>query len=881
MTIWGSSGGFRNGLTGLQEWTRIDNEIRDLNGGFGMQMRRSYQTGLPATFNNSEMAVDYGKRTSSWTFAGPSWATVASGSLNTDIIDFAQSIPVDHLAYIGYFHEPEDDVEDHAEDWEEWRDAQYQFLTSVIAAGMDNVIPTFCLMSWTANPGSGRNVDHYDPYLSGTFDRSKVVVGQDGYGGAGPRFPYAIYHYTVAEFRGRGYQRQAIWECGVGNNSSRSEWFAALEQYADDDDIEVINYFHSDTNPDPSTDCWLDLETYDSTALDTWAAIIAGNQDIEIPEPEPSAETRVSNTIWVYPQTDPEGGFIGSGPIGEDDTTETNTDWYIDVRDFFDPDTIHAKLFSFKEFSFTKSLNDTGFGELVISRDDPFTQLEIDPPEPDVNDGKGILQYPLMFSFVQNGAERFRMIYDGKNKDRARTDAAEEIVLSGTGLAEALSWGVVLPFGWPTQTKARARKCKDTAWTAGGGGFVKLFTEAQDRGEIPDWLSLGFTAERDSYGNRWETVGDREIEIGSSLLDVITTAADSEEFDWIVTSKGVVHAAPILGADLTKQVRFFNAVTNNEVGAVEDRKDLRTVAYVEGVAGRISKVISDRGTERWGKRAIYLRSEEASSERQRNRVGHGTLRQTKHPTRERTVTVPYRQTDPDTGAELPGRTAFIDYAVGDLIGLGPRLHPDTLLPLGSRDVRVQELGVRVTPDSEPQVELALEHRLERHNERVRRLLKLRFGQWSNAKAAREGKVPVANLRDTDAEFPNAGDALIYDPDANDGEGFWKNGKPIDCWDFWYNAPITSTVVSKMYVPVDAVRTLRRITMELGDRSTSGAVSIALKRNESTVATMSCPAGERRERQIINIPCTEDDRLSVDITGTGTGAGFLQVRVEAG
>ena len=878
MTIWGSSGGFRNGLNGLQEWTRVDNEIRDLNGGFGMQMRRTYTSALPANFGASEMAADYGKRASSWTFSAASWANVASGSLNSDIIDFCQSIPNDHLAYVGYFHEPEDQVDD-GWDWEEWRDAQYQFLTSVIAAGMANVIPTFCLMSWTCNPASGRNVDRFDPGLSGlsSGEKAQVVVGQDGYSGSSYRAPYGIFHHTVAEFTDRGYSRFAIWECGVEDDPWRSQWFAALEEYATDDNIEVINYFHSDTNPDPTTDCWLDLETYDPTALDTWAAIIAGNQDIEVPEPVPSAETRASNIIWVYPQTTPDGGFIGGGgAIGEDSATETGTDWYVTVRDFFDPDTIYSHLFNYKELSFTKTLSDVGFGELVISREDPFVYIEIEPPEDD-EQGKRILFYPLLFSFIQNGAERFRMVYDGKNRDRARADAAEEIILSGTGLGEMLSWGVVLPKGWPGQTKARPRKNKDAVWAA---LFVTLFEEAQDRGEIPDWLSLGFTRERDSYGNRWEIIGDREIEIGSSLLDVITTASDVEEFDWMVTPRGVVHAAPILGADLSQQVRFFTAVTNNEVGATEDRKDLRTVAYVEGVAGRISKVVSNLGTERWGKRAIYLRSEEASSERQRMRVGFGTLKQTKRPTRERHVTVPLRQTDADGNSV--GRTAFIDYGVGDLVGLGPRIHAELLVPREQRDVRVQEIAVRVSADGgEPTVELGVEHRLERFEQRVRRLLQLRFGQWSIAKAAREGKVPVANLRDTDAEFPAAGETLVFDDQADDGDGLWKNGLPKDPWRFWYNAPITTTVVSKMYASCDSNRIIRRVSARLGDPSTSGPVTLRLKRNDIGVHTLSIPAGSKRAREVVHIPVTEDDELSVDIIATGSGAGYLQYMAEVG
>lgn len=878
MTIWGSSGGARNGLSGLQEWTRIDNVIRSLNGGFGMQMRRTYQSGLPGSFAGSAAADDLGKRATSLTFTTASWSSVANGSMNSDITDFADSY-TGELLYFGYFHEPEDQVEKQGWDWQEWRDAQAQFIQAVLAAGNPKVIPTFCLMSWTSDSRSGRNLDHYDPALSGLSqsEMDNTVMGQDGYAQSATYPAYGVLHPTVAAWTARGWSRFAVWETGVEDVPTRSAWMEGLANFADDDNIEVINYFHSDTNPDPTTDCWIDLETYDPNATETWAAIIAGNQVIDVPDPVPAGEVRVSETLYVYPNGGGDDGNTGGGgSIGEDATTETGTGWHVVVRDFFDPDLVYAKLFRYQEFSFTKSLSDTGFGEVVISRDDPFVGIELDPPEDD-REGRGILTFPLFFSFVQDGAERFRMVYDGKNKDRARSDAAEVITVSGTGLGAMLAWGITLPFGWPGNDKSRARKNKDQPWA---NLFVALFREAKDRGEIPDWMHLSFDRDFDSYGNRWPILGSREIEVGSSLLDVLTTASDAEEFDWVVTPDGTVHAAPILGADLTKQVRFFNAVTNDETGAVEDRKDLRTVAYVEGTAGRISKVVSDVGTGRWGRRAIYLQSEEADNEHQRIMVGHGTLQQTRRPQRERTVKVPFTQTDPVTHESL-GRTAFLDYSVGDLIGLGPRINAETGLPLSSRDVRVTEIGVHVTPTSEPEVELALEHRVERFAERVRRLMQLRYGEWSNAHAARRGKVPVANLRDTDAEFPNPGETLVFDDQADDGDGLWKNGLPKDPWRFWYNEPITTTITSKMYASCDSNRIIRRVTARLGDPSTSGAVVLQLKRNDLVVHTISVPAGDKRVREEVHIPVTEDDELSVDIVGTGSGAGFLQYMAEVG
>ena len=575
-----------------------------------------------------------------------------------------------------------------------------------------------------------------------------------------------------------------------------------------------------------------------------------------------SGGVRTSGTIIAYAP--------GGAPV-----TFTNAGWWVEVRDFFDPDTVITKLFQFRRLSFTTPLNDVGVGEIEISRADPFCAIELTPTAGDEPEGKGILTFPLYFAFIHEGAERFRMLYEAKNKDRASATEAEAVILSGSGRATELGWGVILPDGWPTNDKARPRKYDDVTWAQ---TFIPLFHEAKDRGEIPANLTLGFTQTNDSYGQPWEAVlgtSDREVEIGSNLLDIITAWSDAEEFDWYVTPRGVLHVAPILGYDLTASVRFYTGVTNNEVGASEDRRDIRTRVYVEGNTGRISAVESEFGIDRWGTRAMYLRSEEAKSERQRQRVARGTLRQTRRPNREKSVKVPFEHLDPITGASY-GRSLFVDYGIGDLIGLGPLIDNDTLLPLTSRNVRVQEIGVEIT-DGQVDVDLMLETRIERYEERVRRLLALRFGAWSSAKTARLGKTPVSNLRDTDAEYPVRGDALVYDSDTK----LWKNGRVTDLWPFWYNA-LLEVIVSPMYLPVDADRHILRCTAELGAVSTSGPVVIRLKRNDLAIHTMTIAAGDRRQRDAdLFIPVTPDDRLSVDIVDPGTDAGYLQFAVEAG
>jgi hypothetical protein len=563
------------------------------------------------------------------------------------------------------------------------------------------------------------------------------------------------------------------------------------------------------------------------------------------------------------PESDPGYGYGPDLPADR-----PNTGWWVEIRDFFDPDVRLATLHNYKELSFTKPLGDVGIGSVTFSRDDPIREIMItttDEPE-----GRALLTFPSYWSFYQDGAERFRMLYEGKAKDISKAGEPESIIITGTGRATELSWAPVLPHNWPTNDKARPRKWNDSVWAE---SFVTLFNEAVDRGEIVD-LTLTFTRTHDSYGMPWTILGDREIEIGENLLDLLQTTADVEEFDWFVSATGKVHAAPILGQDLSMTVRFFQATSVNEIGGVEDRRDLRNRVYVEGTTGRVSVVDHDLSQGRWGMRAMYLRSDEANTQRQRLRVARGTLRATRHPTREKSVRVPIEHRDPVTN-ESYGRTLFVDYGLGDTIGIGPKIDNESGQPVPQRDVRVQEIAVTVA-DGQAEAELVFESRSERTVERARRLLQQRFGAWSSAKTARQGKTPVANLRDTDAEFPIIDDALVFNPN----DGLWHNNRPMYQYPFFYFGAVDYTG-TEMYVPVDADRTIRRVTARLAVASSSQMV-LELKRNDVVVHTMTIPAGAKRHRDAgLVIPINEDDDLSLAVVDPGSGAENLQYIAEAG
>lgn len=69
-------------------------------------VRRSYDTGIPASFAASVAGIDVGSRASVWS-CKPDIFQLASGALDTQIRAFVASIPTTHVAWLTCWHEPD------------------------------------------------------------------------------------------------------------------------------------------------------------------------------------------------------------------------------------------------------------------------------------------------------------------------------------------------------------------------------------------------------------------------------------------------------------------------------------------------------------------------------------------------------------------------------------------------------------------------------------------------------------------------------------------------------------------------------------------------------------------------------------------------------
>lgn len=286
MTIWGSSAGGRNGLSGAQEYARINNEIADINGGYYQQVRRSYGQSMESNINSTAASSDLGERAIAYSVrAGSStsaWQATASGAHDNNIRSFVQSVPNGQIVFFCYAHEPEDENGDPLA----FRQASSRFCKLVLDEGNPNVVPVFNLMAYTWRTNT-RDPDDWNPgVLMTPAERAATMGAIDGYGGDNPstRTPEWTYTAPYNTIVGQWGFRFGLYEVGVNAGvSGRGTWMLQLEDWVNARDVDVVCWWHSGGEVDQF---WIDGATVDAepATTQTWAGIIGRNQGADIPD---------------------------------------------------------------------------------------------------------------------------------------------------------------------------------------------------------------------------------------------------------------------------------------------------------------------------------------------------------------------------------------------------------------------------------------------------------------------------------------------------------------------------------------------------------------------------------------------------------------------
>jgi len=255
--IWGSScSPFPNekGVDGAAAWKRLNDKIKTLNGGYGLHARRSYDRAIPASFAASAMSSDINNCPVSIGSFKPSWKETAEGTNHDAIKKFILSIPDDHVVYLVFHHEPEDEALSGRANYSPQllQAAFAKFVEIIVETGKPNVHPCFVLMSWTFNPKSGRNPEDFNLGAKLKPEHfSKVIAGLDGYADVPSKSSAeGIFEPNFIKLASWGFSRFGIFETGThavdNEHGERASWIAGLGNWANNrKNIELVCWFNS------------------------------------------------------------------------------------------------------------------------------------------------------------------------------------------------------------------------------------------------------------------------------------------------------------------------------------------------------------------------------------------------------------------------------------------------------------------------------------------------------------------------------------------------------------------------------------------------------------------------------------------------------------
>jgi hypothetical protein len=240
-----------SGMTYQQSWTGLENAVGPLG------IRRSYASSLVTSFPSTVAAIDLGKRASLFSFKA-NWTEMAAGTYDEQVRNLVRSIPSNHLAYLCWFHEPENDGAASA-----FVPAFRRFSTAAKSVGRPNVKVTLILMTWTWDPASGRNPADWWPgaqYVD--------AVGLDGYNpydptknGSNWKTFASVFQTATDWLRSQGAKEIGAAETGckerVGDPNAKANWLRDAVKWADSQRYGFFCYFDSNVGDDGGSGWWL------------------------------------------------------------------------------------------------------------------------------------------------------------------------------------------------------------------------------------------------------------------------------------------------------------------------------------------------------------------------------------------------------------------------------------------------------------------------------------------------------------------------------------------------------------------------------------------------------------------------------------------------
>ncbi len=247
--------------------------------------------------------------------------------------------------------------------------------------------------------------------------------------------------------------------------------------------------------------------------------------------------------------------------------------------------------------------------------------------------------------------------------------------------------------------------------------WLDLLNQAKRRSSI-DFVTPTFTKDVDSFGTPWTDLTSIIVSNGSDLQTQLAASTVAINGDWVMLPNYQLVAGNdgILGNDLSGTVVFHSSGEIINHTRTRARDQIANYIMASDGAGNLQYETAGTtppGPERnsishWRQREKYIQSSQATDLSTLAQMANAALNEFQYEISQRTLQVP---------PELPNHVVFVDYHLGDWIGVENVNLTDT------DSLRV--VGVAISVDGSQDlvtVELTLETRIELYVERLNVLL---------------------------------------------------------------------------------------------------------------------------------------------------------------
>lgn len=239
--------------------------------------------------------------------------------------------------------------------------------------------------------------------------------------------------------------------------------------------------------------------------------------------------------------------------------------------------------------------------------------------------------------------------------------------------------------------------------------FLDLLNQCKTRGTLI-FIEPLFDAVNDSTGVPWSDQASLIITNGSDLESQLQSSAAAFNGDWVMYPNFQLWLGNdgSLGTDRSQDVIFYSSGQIVLHDRTRARDQISNYIVASDTTGNLTYQTNPSSIASWNQRENYVQSSQATDIATLEQLANATLIEFQNEVSQRTLQVP-----PD----LPGRTVFIDYQLGDWIGVQNANLTDV------DSVRV--VGISISIDGTQDyvtLELTLETRIELLIERMNTLL---------------------------------------------------------------------------------------------------------------------------------------------------------------